>query len=528
MDPRTAGASLLAFALPALVAAAPARAETCADLIGLPLPEATIASAKMNPGLGSSGPFCQVVGVSTPTAHSTIGFEVWLPPSENWNGKLEAVGSGGSAGSINTPALTAALSRAGRKYAALATDNGHLGSSWTFAHPFTEKVVDFGYRAEHVSTLAAKAVVAAFYGSAPRHSYFVGCSQGGHHALMAAQRFPADFDGIVGGNPANDWTNLMVGEIWSGLVSGLNDPANDLPQPKLDLLMSAVLAACDGNDGVLDGVIEDPRTCHFDPAQLRCSGADSPTCLTTGQIEAVNKLYAGASNPRTGAPIFPGFAHGSENAWRQVLVGKPGPGGSSFSYFRDGVFFSSPAWDFHGFDFDRDVAVAANSPAGDETFATALDANDPDLRPFERAGGKLLLYHGWADPFVTPLSTVGYYEKVGSVVGGGRAREAALRRARRFARLFMVPGLWHCAGGPGANQFDMLGALESWVEEGEAPEAILATKYVKDDPALGVSFTHPLCAYPKTARYLGGDPADAESFACGEAGDEQSGGDGED
>ena len=525
MNPRAIGPCLLGILLPIRVAAAqPARAAPCEALLGLSLSETKITAASTNPGLGGSGPFCQVVGVATPTGHSVIGFEVWLPPAGSWNGKLQAVGSGGSAGSINTGGLTAALSGADKKYAAMATDNGHKGSSWTFAHPFSEKVVDFGYRAEHVSTVAAKAIVTAFYGSAPEHAYFVGCSQGGHHALMAAQRFPEDFDGIVAGDPANNWTNLMVGELWAGLVAGLKDPANSLPQAKLDVLMNAVLLACDGNDGVVDGIIEDPRTCHFDPASLRCAGADAPDCLTTGQIEAVNNLYAGASNRRTGAQIFPGFVNGSENAWRQVLVGLPIPGGSSYSYFRDGVF-ADPAWNFRAFDFDRDVTFAATRPAGAGTYPTALDANDADLRPFARAGGKLILYHGWADPFITPTSTINYYEKVLSVFGGRGDREEALERAQRFARLFMVPGLWHCAGGPGPNKFDMLSALESWVEQGEAPKKIIGTKYVKDDPTMGVILTRPLCVYPQTARYLGGNPSEAASFSCGAADEDRSGGD---
>ena len=499
-----------------LATALPAVAATCESLTGLSLSQITIkAATSSNPTFPTVQPFCRVIGAATPTVHSNIGFEVWMPLS-GWNGKLAGLGSGGSAGSIATGSLVVALAR---NYAAMATDNGHIGGQWTFAHVPAgdpERVTDFGWRAEHVSTVAAKAIVQAFYGRAAAHSYFVGCSQGGHHALMEAQRFPEDYDGIIAGDPANNWNHLMLGELWTGLVSGLRDPANALPQAKLDVLMNALLLACDGNDGIVDGIVEDPRTCNFDPTVVRCAGGDAPDCLTDGQLEAIRQIYAGTSNPATRERIFPGFAHSSENALRQVLVGLPIPGGSSFSFFRDGIF-ADPAWNFRAFDFSVEPARTDNTMAGSETYGAALNANDPDLRPFAHRGGKLILYHGWSDPFITPYNTINYYESVVSLIGGHRPRGAALQRTQDFARLFMVPGMWHCAGGPGPNTFDMVTALEAWVEKRKAPRRVLGTKYVGDNPNNAVVLTRPLCAYPRVAHYKGeGDPSDAASFICRE------------
>jgi feruloyl esterase len=489
----------------ALAAALPAAAATCESLTGLSLSQVTIRSATSTTSGTLS--YCRVVAAATPTVHSNIGFEVWLPLS-GWNGKFQGVGSGGSAGSISASALRDAVTR---NYAAMATDNGHLGSSWTFAHAPAgdpERVTDFGWRAEHLSTVAAKAIVQAFYGAAPAHSYFVGCSQGGHHALMEAQRFPEDYDGIIGGDPAHRWNDLMLGELWTGLVSGLRNPANSLPQAKLDVLMNAMLLACDGNDGIVDGIVEDPRTCNFDPSVTRCpAGADVAGCLSDGQLQAIHDIYAGASNPATGAQIFPGFARSSENALRQVLVGLSGPGGSSFSFFRDGVF-ADPNWNFRAFDYTVEPARTNNTMAGSETWGAALNADNPDLRPLQRRGGKLIMYHGWSDPFITPYSSIEYYEKVASTVSPAASREGQLGFTRSFARLFMVPGMWHCAGGPGPNTFDMLTALENWVENDQAPESVIGT-----NTASGL--TRPLCAYPNVATYDGtGSPTSASSFRC--------------
>jgi feruloyl esterase len=422
----------------------------------------------------------------------------------------------------------------------MSNDNGHTGSNWSFSL-LAEKVVDFGYRAQHVTTVAGKAITAAFYGRHPEHSYFVGCSQGGHHALMELQRYPEDYDGIVGGDPANDWTHLMFGELWAGVMSSVKGPSSDLPQAKLNLLTNAVLAQCVGQDGGLktDAYLTDPRDCHFDPKVLKCSGADASTCLTADQLAAVEALYQGPVNPRTHKQIFPGFPRGSEAFWRQVLVGLAIPGGSSASFFRDGVFAGKAGFNFLSINFDSDVTLTDNKPiASGETWKTALDANNPDIRAFKRRGGKLIMYHGSADPFITPLNSLDYYAAVIKAGGGddGSPDEDAVNETRAFARLFMVPGMNHCAGGPGANTFggvgqgvglgggtsipqdpqhDVVRALEQWVEHGIAPDRIVATKFVNDRPANGVAFTRPLCPYPDVARYTGsGATTEAANFVC--------------
>jgi len=496
------------------------RAIPCAALLNLHLANTTITSAESVPA-GSFDPpgatlpftdlpeFCRVVGSIKPVVNSEIGFEVWMPA--DWNGKFNGVGSGGSAGAIQYASLRGALLRG---YAAMATDNGHVGSNWNFANPPTgdpEKVIDFGYRAQHLSTAAAKSIVRAFYGERPKYSYFTGCSQGGHHGLMEAQRFPEDYDGIVAGDPAHDWTNLMVAELWTGAMSTLKGPASDLPQAKLNFLHNAVLQACDANDGVLDGVLENPRTCKFNPAVLQCQGPDSPTCLTAAQLEAVRLIYQGPRNPRTSKLIFPGLPVGSEEAWRQVLVGQPVPGGSSNSFFRDGVF-NDPNWDPLSFNYDTDTALTQNKPAAGETWESALDADSADLRGLKSRGAKLIMYHGLSDPFITPWSSTDYYERViARFSGRHESRAEAIAEVQDFARLFLVPGLYHCVGGPGATTFDMLSALEEWVEKGEAPKSVIASRVVNNV----VERTRPLCAYPRVATYKGsGDTNDAESFRC--------------
>jgi feruloyl esterase len=522
---------LLAVTLLTTVALAPtvAPAATCESLAALALPDATITVAESVPAgtFDPPGPpppisglpaFCRVVGVATPTRHSVIGFEVWMPLAPSWNAKFQGVGSGGSAGAIQYGVLAAALRR---DYATMATDNGHIGSSWTFAFPPTghpEKVVDFGYRAQHVTTVAAKAIIQAFYGTAPRHSYFVGCSQGGHHALMEVQRYPGDYDGVIAGAPANFWSHLMVAELWASLELSLKDPANAIPPSKIPVINQAVVNTCDALDGIVDGVIDDPRRCNLDPATLQCEGPDAPGCLTAAQVEGLRRTYDGPRNPRTGERLYAAFPKGGEISWPGLYVGNPVPGGSSYEYFRHGVY-EDPNWDFRSYDFDQDVVVADTKLFAGEPLAQVMDAVDPDLSAFRAFGGKLIMYHGWADGFVTPYNTVDYYNNV--VAAMGQQRHVA-----DFARLFMVPGMGHCAGGPGPNAFgapfggaplrvdaehDVLSALERWVEHGIAPDKIIATRRT----AGVVDRTRPLCPYPQRATYKGSGSIDeAANFVC--------------
>lgn len=516
-----------------LVSLAPeASAGTCERLASLKLADITITSAQSVPAGSFMTPdgetfsnlpaFCRVVAVATPTPESHINFEVWMPVN-SWNKRFRGEGSGGSAGSITYPLMANALQRL---YATMSNDNGHVGSSWTFANP-PQRVVDFGNRAQHVTTVAGKAITEAFYSERPRFSYFVGCSQGGHHALMEAQRYPEDYDGIIGGDPAMDWTHLMFGELWTGVNSSVKGPSFDLPQTQLNVVTNAVLAQCAGHDGGVksDAFLNDPRACHFSPRPLLCkSGQDPATCLTADQIQAVEALYQGPVNPRTHRSIFPGFARGSEAFWRQVLVGLATPGGSSASYFQDGVFAGAADFSFLNINFDSDVALADHKAASDgEDWEQALDANNPDLSPFKSRGGKLIMYHGFADPFISSFISLDYYTALAGIEKGG------LSETQDFARLFMVPGMNHCAGGPGANVFngpdnlggaedpdhDVVMALDRWVSTGEAPKTIIATKFVNDSPSMGIAFQRPLCPYPAVAQFNGkGNPALASSFTC--------------
>ena len=461
-------------------------------------------------GVSVDTPFCRVSGVARPTADSEIRFEVWLPPAEAWNGRFRGVGAGGSTGAISYGPMSTSVTDG---YAVVATDNGHTSTSgfdgsWSLGHP--QRVVDFGHRAQHEATVAGKAVTARYYGRAADYAYFVGCSQGGHHALMEAQRYPDDYDGIVAGAPANYWTGLMAGELWSGLAS-LHDPAGSLPDAKLPMLGAAVLAACDDVDGLADGLIDDPRKCDVDVAALECANGDDTDCLTAAEVEAVEKIYEGPRNPRTGERIYPGYPPGSEyfaspggiGGWGPFWAGIAEPGGSSNDFMKYTVF-RDPDYDVRTFDFDRDWALVNERQVADDTLASALNATDADLSPLDARGGKLLIYHGWADPLVTPYNTVDYYEEVVRSVGG-RAE------AEDFVRLFMAPGVGHCRGGAGPDRFDMPAALERWVEQGVAPDRITASHMTDGE----VDRTRPLCPYPQVARWTGqGSIDEAANFRC--------------
>lgn len=451
----------------ALAASLPA----CQSLTSLALPGVTISAAQIIPPgsyTAASGQtfsnlptFCRVAATATPTNESNINFEVWMPPAGTRNRTFRGEGSGGSAGAITFSLMANAIQR---NYATMSNDNGHTGSNWSFSLQ-PEHVNDFGYRAQHVTTVAAKAIIKTYYQREVDFSYFYGCSQGGHHALMEAQRYPDDYDGIVAGDPGNDWTSLMFGELWTGVNSSVKGSAFDLPQTQLNVLTNAVLAQCGRRDGGLanDPFLNDPRDCHFDPSTLQCKpGQDPSTCLTASQLQSVQAIYQGASNPRTHLQIWPGFLPGSETFWREVLVGNPNaPGGSSASFFRDGVFAGQPGFNYLNINFDSDVALTNTKPAGSgETWQQALNANNPDLGAFKRHGGKLLMYHGFADPFVTPLGSLDYYT---AMIGANGHGQGALKETQSFARLFMAPGMTHCAGGPGANVFngpDNLGGPE--------------------------------------------------------------------
>jgi feruloyl esterase len=443
-----------------------------------------------NPAFKSLGEFCRITASLAPTSDSDIRIEVWLPAT-GWNGKLQSVGNGGWAGVIPYPALAAALAAG---YATAATDTGHVGNTAAFVPGHREKLVDYGYRAVHEMTVAAKALIGAFYGNAPRLSYWNGCSTGGRQGLMEALRYPADYDGIIAGAPVNYRTHQLTWELWIAQAVHAS-AASYIPPAKYPAIHAAALDACDARDGVKDGLIENPAACSFDPGVLACRQGDDASCLTPPQVEAARKIYSPAVNPETRQEIFPALQPGSELGWGG-LAG-PQAVGEAVEFFRY-VVYNDPAWDFRTLRFDK-AAEQADAAAGD-----LLNVIDPNLKPFFNRGGKLLLYHGWNDQLVAPVNSINYYTSIVREMGGERA-------AANAVRLFMMPGTNHCAGGEGPNTFDRMRVIEQWVEHGEAPERIPATHSTNGL----VDRTRPLCPYPKVANYKGtGSIDDAANFSC--------------
>jgi feruloyl esterase len=512
-------AILAAWSIPALAA-------SCEELAKLELPGTNITLAQpvaagtftppAGPPLRDLPAFCRVAMTLKPSSDSDIQAEVWMPGS-GWNGKFQGVGNGGFAGVISYAGLGAALVRG---YATASTDTGHRagGTDATWALDHKEKIVDFGYRAIHETTDKAKAIVQAFYGIPPSRSYFSSCSNGGRQALMEAQRYPADYDGIIAGAPAYYWTHLLAAAIWNLQATTL-DPASYIPPSKLPAIQAAALAACDARDGVKDGVIEDPSRCRFDPAPLLCKGAESDDCLTQPQLTALRKLYTGPRSAK-GQQINPGYSPGGEagaGGWGLWITGAAS-GKSLIAAFGNNFFqnmlFNKPGWDYRTFQLDRDTRAA------DSAVAPILNATDPDLKRFQDRGGKLILYHGWSDAAIPGLATVNYYKSVAAKMGA--------EKTAGFVRLYMVPGMQHCGGGDGPSNFGQSGvgagdaqhdigiALERWVEEGRAPAEIIASKYKSGaNPASGVERTRPLCAYPQVAKWKGsGSTDDAANFEC--------------
>jgi feruloyl esterase len=435
--------------------------------------------------------FCRIAATLMPSADSDIKIEVWMPTS-GWNGKFEAVGNGGWSGAINYGGMANAI-RSG--YASASTDTGHSGGSAGFALGHPEKLIDFAYRSEHEMTVKAKAVIAAFYGSGPKLSYWNGCSSGGKQGLKEAQNYPDDYDGIIAGAPANNWVALLSADMMHS-VTLLKDPASRIPEATLTLIHKAAVEACDALDGVKDGVIQDPRQCHFDPASLLCKGEATERCLTAAQVAAAKTMYGPFENPRTHRQIFPGLEPGSEEGWGAFETEGVFP--ISNDYFRY-VIYGDPKWDFRTFDVSRDVAAAEKLDQ-----ANVLKAVDPNLTRFISHGGKLILYHGWSDNLIAPRNSIQYLESVAAKLGG-------LEKTGQSVRLFMVPGAGHCGGGEGATNFDMVGPLEQWVEHGTAPDSVTASHRTGGK----VDQTRPLCPYPQAAKFKGsGSTDDAASFTC--------------
>ena len=512
--------------------------QKCANLTTLRLPHATVTLAQLVAGGSFTPPgsaagsqpitglpeFCRVAGFSAPTSDSHIGFEVWIPTGARWNLKYQQVGNGGFAGAIPYGSLAAGIAYG---YASAGTDDGHIGmnvfdASWALGHP--QKIVDFGYRALKETTDKSKAIISAFTGMHPQRSYFDGCSDGGREALMEAERFPNDFDGIIAGSPANFWTRLLTAAIYEDQAL-LDAPANYIPPAKLPILTAGALGLCAGRDGGLntDGFLNDPRSCAFNARLVECKpGQNTNTCLTSAQATVANRIYGGLRNSITQAQSFPGLEPGGEAIpadWPAWVTG-PTPYNSYAFYFGQQYFanfiFNNPAWPIQGLD--------TNDVGRSDVLAPTLNSTNPNLSRFFGHGGKLIHYVGWSDSAIPPKNTLNYYNSV--LLSGYGAN--GLARLQQSYRLYMVPGMAHCSGGVGANEFgndgprafskdpahDIVLALDNWVERGVAPNRIIATKYVNDDPGQGIAFQRPLCVYPLVSKYVSGSPRSAGSFAC--------------
>jgi feruloyl esterase len=534
----------------------------CESLSGLSLPQTTITAAQSIPAgtfTAADGEvftnlpaFCRIAATLSPSVDSSIRIELWMPVT-GWNGRFEGTGNGGYAGTIAYPPMADGVQRGN---AVANTDMGTAPSTVLNGDPLIghpEKWIDFGYRATHEMTVRSKQIVEAFYGGNPKFSYFSGCSTGGQQALSEAQRFPDDYDGIVAGASAYNRTHLHTAVVWDFLAA--RKTAHSLvPQSKLAVLNQAIVAACNTQDGGVstDNWLIDPRDCKFDPAQLQCKGADAATCLTADQVSTMRAIYGGPRNPRTNDRIYPGLGpRGSEGIGITALLeagGFPLPTDALFDSLFKWVF--GALWVPENFNFDSDMARV------DEVLRPILNATNPDLSAFRQRHGKLIMFHGFADGLLAPQDSINYYSEVvaqqngngnkvkaitvsansngqGTRASGDDAVDVldpdALHETQKFARLFMAPGMSHCGGGPGANVFngddnlggprdsdhDVLSALVRWVEQGDAPDRIIATKFVNDKPAAGVAFTRPLCPYPQLPAYRGtGDTNDAASFVC--------------
>lgn len=504
----------IALILLTLAASAAFAQQPCEQLKNLALPNTRIVAAIPVPAgsftiPGQTAPtqvvaFCRVEGVVWPE----VNFEVWLPA--NWNRKFLGLGNGGLAGTITYSGMPGSIASG---YAVASTDTGHKASDPTWALGHMERVVDFGHRGIHVMTQAAKAITAAHYGRAPEHSYFDGCSNGGRQALMEAQRYPEDYEGIIAGDPAHNWTHLYTGgHMWA--LKALEGDAY-IPQAKVAVLAEAVNKACDELDGIKDGILNDPRRCHFDPAILACKGADAPTCFTQAQIGAIHKLWNG---PRTeqGDQIYPGLMPGGEegnNGWYgwitstgPALAGHASLGLPGMRY----IAYEDANWDWKTLKYDAPKGFDSDVDFVDQKLAGTMNATNTDLTRFHARGGKLIQYHGWSDPDISPLNSIHYYEQVSGMASQDPTH--ALRDTQEWYRLFLVPGMQHCSAGPGPADFRMITALEQWVEKGTAPDKVIATHAT----AGKVDRSRPLCPYPQEAQYKGsGSTDDAANFVCG-------------
>lgn len=467
----------------------------------------TIVQATAVAASGAMPAHC-LIEASVATPGNSVGLRLALPAT--WNGKLYFEGVGGFAG-----AFASVATGVSRGYVAASTDTGHrapvIDASWGAGNP--AKVLDFAHRGTHAAAVAAKAFSQSYYGSPLKRAYFSGCSNGGRQALMEAQRYPEDFDGIIAGDPALG----TLGQVRRTLVyqQMLSSPDRFVPASKVALLARKTLEACDPRDSLTDGLVSNPQACTFHPETLACKAGNGPDCLTPGELETVKMIYADQKTP-DGA-VMPGFPAGHEDGatgWQQWLTAATPPVKRA-----DGVLeFATPPLGFRfQYGFMQYLASPDGQPIDWRAFSFARDGHrlnatlemfsptDPDLSRLRRRGGKLILYHGWSDPGISALGTLHYYEAAVRKAGGAKQSADSLA-------LFMVPGMHHCPGnGPGPNTFDMLTALENWVEHGTPPTRVIAS-HATDGV---VDRTRPLCAYPQVAKYTGKGSVDAaENFRC--------------
>lgn len=512
---------LLALGIP-LVALQLSAQQACGGLTALRLPDVSIESAtafaggdfalrspQTSPAANTPHAqlpeFCRVIG----RVNLELRFELWLP--KQWNRKYMAVGNGGMAGSVVFNAMVDPLKRG---YAVGSTDTGHASTNddgaWALGH--LDRLLNYAYRGIHQMAEADKGIIQAFYGAAPAHSYFVGCSFGGKQALTEVQHYPEDFDGVVAGDPANNFIRHYVGgHLWGAMAV---DGDGYIPAAKVALIGNAVNAACDALDGVKDGVLNDPRRCHFDPETIQCQSGDAPDCLTSAQVAAIKKIWGGLKDA-DGHQIYPGLQPGGEadpGGWVRYFAGS-GPGKGRHAALTNAFFrymvFEDPEWDFHSFRFTNVAGFDNDLQITEDKVGAMFNAMNPDLSRFRAHGGKLIQYHGWSDPDIPPTNSVQYFENV-VAANEGKAGGSG-DDTREFYRLFMIPGMQHCTGGPGTSRFDAVTALEQWVEQSRAPERISAAHLTNGK----VDRTRPLCPYPQEAKYKGSGSTDEEvNFVC--------------
>jgi feruloyl esterase len=460
-----------------------------------------VQSAKIVDASDGSPAFCKVEAYVYPE----VGIEIHLPIVKDWNGKLIVAGNGGWAGVLSGGACDGNLKRG---YACVTTDTGHRGrgDDGLWAQDNLAAQVDFGYRAIHVATLAAKSILSHYYSKDAQKAYFMSCSTGGYQGMVEAQRFPWDFDGIIAGAPDMDEADLTMREVWAQRSQLDGNGKAILDAGALGILHQAALDECDMDDGVKDGLISNPVGCSFDPSKLLCKAGETRACLSAAQVEAAKRVYAGP--PHTKERAVRGALPGSEKTWDFGTGTK-----YSDSFFQYMVYGASPNWTTANYDFEHDYKRLG--------LAAIYTDTNPDLRRFKAAGGKLLVFQGGTDTVEMPTAIVDYYETVEKVMGG-------LEPTQDFFRLFIIPGMNHCGGGDGATTIDYLSYLENWVEQNQAPDKMIGAhvsdSYLKSlpeasrnvtvplDPKIPLSFTRPMYPYPQFARYASGDPNDAASF----------------